>query len=121
MSRLALCLFLALVGLSPKAFAVEVQSGQLVPVGYCQLTSLSSAVLISTCTGGIPTGASIALIVAETQAVRWRDDGTAPTAGVGMPIAVNGSLSYQGDLTKFQVIQQTASATVDIAFYNYSR
>lgn len=119
--RRGLWLAFLLCWLSLPVQASEVESGQLVPLGYCQLTSLSSAVLISTCTGGIPTGAQISVIVPETQAVRYRDDGTAPTATVGMPLTASGSLTYQGDLTKVQLIEQTASAKANIAFYKYLR
>jgi hypothetical protein len=59
----------------------------------------------------------MALIVAETQAVRWRDDGTAPTASVGMPLAVGTSLSYDGDLKAVRFIEQTASAKLNVSYY----
>jgi hypothetical protein len=57
------------------------------------------------------------LVVPETQNVRWRDDGTAPTASVGMPIFVGASLSYDGDLNRIRFIEQTASATLNISYY----
>ncbi len=44
------------------------------PKGYQQITDLSSAVSLT-----VPNGANYAIIEAETQSVRWRDDGTAPT------------------------------------------
>ena len=43
-------------------------------LGYQQITSLSSATGLT-----VPQGATLALIVPETQNVRWRDDGTNPT------------------------------------------
>jgi hypothetical protein len=49
--------------------------------------------------------------------VRWRDDGTAPTASVGMPILANGMLSYDGDLTTIRFIQTAATATINITYY----
>jgi hypothetical protein len=58
-----------------------------------------------------------AIIVAETQAVRWRDDGTAPTASVGMPLPVLTEFLYDGDLTNIRFIQQTASAVLNISYY----
>lgn len=81
-------------------------------LGYQQITSLSAAATLT-----VPAGATIALIVAETQAVRWRDDGTAPTASVGMPLATGVSLSYDGDLRAIRFIQQTASATLNVSYY----
>jgi hypothetical protein len=57
--------------------------------------------------------------VPETQAVRWRDDGTAPSASVGMPIATAVALVYQGDLTTIQFIEQTSGAVLNVSFYRY--
>lgn len=81
-------------------------------LGYQQITSLSASAALT-----VPTGATMALIVADTQGVRWRDDGIAPTASVGMPLAVGVSLSYDGDLKAIRFIQQAASATLNISYY----
>jgi hypothetical protein len=81
-------------------------------LGYQQITSLSSATGLT-----IPQGTTLALIVPETQNVRWRDDGTDPTASVGMPIFVGASLSYDGDLNRIKFIESTAGATLNICYY----
>jgi hypothetical protein len=81
-------------------------------LGYQQITSLSSATGLT-----IPQGTTLALIVPETQNVRWRDDGTNPTASVGMPIFVGASLSYDGDLNRIRFIESTAGATLNICYY----
>ena len=81
-------------------------------LGYQQITSLSSATGLT-----VPQGATLALIVLETQNVRWRDDGTNPTASVGMPIFVGASLSYDGDFNKIKFIEETASAKLNISYY----
>jgi hypothetical protein len=60
---------------------------------------------------------SIAIITAETQAVRWRDDDVDPTASVGMPLAAGVTLQYDGDLTKIRFIEQTASAKLNVSYY----
>lgn len=89
-------------------------------LGYQQITSLSSAAALTvpaTDSNGLTQKPVMALIVAETQAVRWRDDGTAPTASVGMPLAVGVPLQYDGDLTKIRFIEQTASAKINISYY----
>ena len=89
-------------------------------IGYQQITSLSSAqnltvpLLDKT---GLNQKPTFALITPETQAVRWRDDGTAPTATVGMPLAAGVTLQYDGDLKKIQFIEQTASAKLNISYY----
>lgn len=89
----------------------------LIPLGYCQLTSVDTSTLISTCSGGIPAGANTAYIGAEAQAIRYRDDGTAPTTTVGMPLASGAAILYAGTLSKVRVISQTAGAKVNILFY----
>jgi hypothetical protein len=88
-----------------------------VALGYCQLTSLGTAKQVSTCSGGIPLGATLAVISVEGAGIRYRDDGVAPTASVGMPVATGQAFTYQSTLVNLQIIQQSASATVDILFY----
>lgn len=85
-----------------------------VAVGYQQITSLNSAVGLTVPTGG----ADVAIIAADTAAVRWRDDGTAPTASIGMPLSNTGSaLEYSGSLSKIQFIAQTGSPVLNISYY----
>jgi hypothetical protein len=81
-------------------------------LGYQQITSLSSAAQLTP-----PQGATLALIVPESQNVRWRDDGIDPTASVGMPIFVGASLSYDGDFNKIKFIEETASAKLNVSYY----
>lgn len=90
------------------------------PLGYMQLTALSSAKTIVSATGGgaIPAGAAYAVIQAEAQSIRYRDDATAPTAAIGMLLAAGQSIAYSvRDFTKLQMIQVTAGAIVNILFY----
>ena len=91
--------------------------------GYQQITSLSSAqgLTVPAVTpngGGLNAKPSFALIVAEGQAVRWRDDGAAPTASVGMPLAVGVPLQYDGDLNRIKFIEQTGGAKLNISYYS---
>jgi hypothetical protein len=81
-------------------------------LGYQQITSLSAAAGLTP-----PQGATLALIVPETQGIRWRDDGTNPTASVGMPVAAGSYLSYDGDLNRIKFIEQTASAKINVSYY----
>lgn len=112
-----LALALALAPMAALASEVVVP-GPMVPVGYCQLTATGTAALVSTCSGGIPIGASVAYLTVETANLRWRDDGTAPTASVGMLIvAAAAPFLYQGDLTKLQIIAVSGSPVLDVAFY----
>src|SRR5271168_223028 len=47
---------------------------------------ISSGTLASATSLTVPTNATIAQICVETSGVRYRDDGAAPTASVGMPV-----------------------------------
>ena len=49
---------------------------------------------------------------------RWRDDGVAPTASVGMPLAVGVTLQYDGDINQIQFIEQTSGAKLNITYYS---
>ena len=85
---------------------------QLEDKGYQQLTSLGTAQALT-----VPAGARAAIIQAETQGVRWRDDGTNPTASVGMVIAAGSDFFYTGDLAAIRLIEQAASAKVNVSYY----
>jgi hypothetical protein len=107
----------ALSGAASVAQQIATPGLPLVPLGYCQLTSIDAATKISTCSGGIPAGATIAYLIAETQAIRLRDDGVAPTASVGFPIAVASPVLYTATISSVQVISQVAGAKLDVLFY----
>jgi hypothetical protein len=81
-------------------------------LGYQQITSLSASAALT-----VPAGATRAIITSEAQGVRWRDDGVAPTASVGMILPVLVTLSYDGDLNRIQFIQQAASAILNVSYY----
>lgn len=81
--------------------------------GYQQITSLSSAVGLT-----VPSGTRWAKIQAETQNVRWRADGTNPTASVGFPLNKDTPWDcFLPDLTKLKFIEQTASAKLNITYF----
>lgn len=90
-------------------------------LGYQQITSLSSAQGLTVPSVDPATGLNVtptfALITPETQGVRWRDDGTAPTASIGMPLAAGVTLQYDGDLKKIRFIEQSGSAKLNISYY----
>ncbi len=90
-------------------------------LGYCQITALSAAATLPALALAagftIPAQARMALISASTQGVRWRDDGTAPTASIGMPLGAGQQFSYTGDLSAIELIQQTSGAVLDVSFY----
>jgi hypothetical protein len=93
-----------------------------VPLGFCSLSSMSAATALSSCSGGIPTGTTYAVICAYTQGVVWRDDpnrtaptGTPGTGGQG--IAANQCLPYNGTFQNLLFIQQSSGAVLGITFY----
>ncbi len=104
----------AAAGAAPTAAnATPVVNASLTPKGVQQYTSTGTAFALSS----IPAGARIALIQAEAQTIRWRDDGTAPTPTVGMNLPVGPTLEYDGDLTAIRFIAATAGAILNVAFY----
>jgi hypothetical protein len=88
-----------------------------VPLCYCQFSAatLAAATGLASCAGGIPTGANTILMSADTANIRWRDDGTAPTAAIGMSL-VFGQLpvTYNGTLSKLQFI---SGGPLNVTFY----
>lgn len=91
--------------------AEVVHIGSLAKLGYQQITTLSTVQFLS-----VPTGATKALIQAETQSVRWRDDAN-PSASVGMLLAAGATLEYSSDLASIRFIEVTASAKLNISYY----
>lgn len=104
-------LALALLALAAPAAAQQANGLTFAPLGYQQITPTVSTLLT------VPDGATRAVIVAEAQAVRWRDDGTAPTAAVGMPLAVGVTLEYSGTLRAIRFIEQTSAAKLNVSYY----
>lgn len=64
--------------------------GGATPLGYQQI---SAATLATATKLTVPTGAVVAYVSVDTAAVRWRDDGTAPTTAIGMQIIGTATLS----------------------------
>lgn len=86
-----------------------------------QATTSSSASLTS---GGIPPNATMAILNPETNDIRWRDDGGAPTASIGMILpgatgnnTLEGVYLYTGTLSALQFIASSGSPLLNIAFY----
>jgi hypothetical protein len=88
------------------------------PLGYEQITNLSTAVGLGPLTTAIPNDTIMVLIQAETGGVRWRDDGVAPTASVGMILAAGQTFQYTTpDFTQIQFIQMSAGAILNVNYY----
>lgn len=85
------------------------------PLGYAQ-AALTTVQALSALLA-VPAGATYAILTAETNGFRWRDDGTNPTAGVGMPVAAGSTLVYDGDLSAIRVVSQTGTCTLNVAYF----
>jgi hypothetical protein len=92
------------------------QNLKLVPLGYQQIlaTTLAAATPLA-----VPAGAQVAVIRSETANVRWRDDGTAPTSGIGMPLNSTDTVpfEYWGTLSAIQFIAVSGSPILDVSYY----
>ena len=133
-------LFTAVPALAQQAMQVWV------PIGFQVLQGpwvVTPATLTTGTTLTVPSGARWALICAEGQVVRWRDDGVSPTQQVGMPLipvtsdpttsvlgpAQNNCISYSGALTTsstltppttpgaIQFTPVTSGGTLDVTYY----
>lgn len=82
------------------------------PLGHQQITGLNAAKSLT-----VPAGAQRALLCPQTQPVRFRDDGTSPTADIGIYIAANERVWYEGDLSAIKFIETAASAKLDVSYY----
>jgi hypothetical protein len=91
---------------------VDVRDATLEPLGYQQITGLNTVKSLT-----VPAGARIAIVQAEDQPVRWRDDGSNPTASVGVRLVADEELIYAGKLAKLRFIETTASAKLNVAYY----
>lgn len=89
---------------------------RMVPLGYQQMTTaLASAVGLAS----IPAGANVAILQAETHAVRYTDDGkTTPTTTVGMLLnTTDPPYVYMGNLAAMEVIASAGGAILNISYY----
>lgn len=92
-----------------------IADARMTPLGHQQITA---ATLATAQTLTVPTGAVYALIQAVSSTgikVRWRDDGTAPTATVGMQLGSD--MWYVGDLAALKFIREAAGVTLEVSYY----
>lgn len=81
------------------------------------MSSLSSAVPFTT----LPARAKVARVQVRTQAIHYREDGGTPTSTVGHQIQPTGYFYVRGreKLENFRVIQDTASASIYVSYYDH--
>jgi len=66
---------------------------------------------------GMVSTPTVAMIQCQTTAVRWRDDGVAPTSTVGMVLDPGAILMYDGDLTRIRFIQVGGGSVLNVSYY----
>lgn len=91
---------------------IQTTSGTLTPKGYQQITATTTSFTLTP-----PAGSRIAVIQAEAQSIRYRDDGIAPTATVGMLLNVGEAIEYDGNLAAWHGIAATAGAILNVSYY----
>jgi len=84
--------------------------GTIEPAGYVQLTP-------ATAQGISIGGGRVAVIQALDQNIRIRDDGTDPTTTTGRRIHAGETIFYTGNLSSLRIIEEAASAEVNILVY----
>lgn len=85
-----------------------------VSLGYNQISPLTDVEPLH----NIPTDCRIVLLQAETQDIRFRDDGTDPTATGGMLLeAGQQPYEYNGNLQNLRFIAATAGAILNYTYY----
>lgn len=91
-------------------------------LGHFQSAAVDAATTLVSIVGApiAAKGIVLAIVQPQTQAVRWRDDGVAPTAAIGYPLAVGAELRYTGvNIQNLQFISQAAGAILNIVVYSH--
>ena len=108
--------YLVQCGPSGGSPVVYTKPGALAPLGYQQI---SAGTLAASTSLTVPAGATFAVVQVEASTVRWRDDGTAATATVGMILTPGSTLTLSGaaELAAVQFILQSGSPILDVSYY----
>lgn len=85
------------------------------PLAGTEKTTISTTAVALT----VPAGATGAVVYIEDQPVRWRDDGTAPTATLGVLAKADSSVEVKvHSLTTIKFIRQGGTdAAISVAYY----
>lgn len=89
------------------------------PMGYQQIVNpvVATFLTVPANVAGNAPGYVIIQCEGATSAVRWRDDGVAPSSTIGMTLNTGQELDYSGDLTTIQFIGSAGTPTLNISFY----
>jgi len=117
MRRLLAAAAILTASVVPTLASQTIAFSNLQPLGFCQI-AVSTAVTLSSACANYPSNSNAIVVVVETAAVRWRDDGTAPTSSVGMFLDIGSTLTYMGDISKVQFVAVSGSPVIDVSFYS---
>ncbi len=104
----------------------QTASGPMQCVGHVQYLSMANNAAISPWSNAGNNGnaaqnftpqPTVAYISTEAQAIRFMDDGTAPTSNLGVLIPTGVVFKYDGDISKLQIIANSNGANTNINFY----
>jgi hypothetical protein len=65
----------------------------------------------------VPGGATLAEICVEGANIRYRDDGAAASASLGIPAIAGSCFPYSGPLAALSFSSQSGSPTIDVSYY----
>lgn len=92
------------------------------PAGVRQLTVGNSVVGLDDASGGIPNGATRAIVYIADDDIRWTDDGVDPSSTFGLIFGPNSTFSVfelnsAQQIQAFKAIRVTTDAELNIAYY----
>lgn len=80
------------------------------PMGYEQITDVSQV-------ADLKVKGRAALIQAEGDDIRWRDDGEDPDSSTGMLLLDGSDMFYTGNLYALRFIETTGNGILNISYY----
>ncbi|HEX6038902.1 hypothetical protein [Longimicrobium sp.] len=128
---LALAVLLPLLFAAPAHAQVSTCPGMTIPLS--PLPGLSQQITVSTSSIGFTAGnitsanqgnAVLAVVSVQSAAIRYRDDGLAPTSSVGHPVAADTVIVVCGRaaVLGFRAIRSGGSdATLDVSYYRFAQ
>lgn len=89
------------------------------PLGYRQLSVSTSVVDLADATGGVPAGATRAVINVAGNDIRWRDDEGTPSSTVGVLQKADTFIELPSiqSIHGFRAIRASADAVLNIVYY----
>jgi hypothetical protein len=91
---------------------VQTKDASLEPLGYEQITGLGTVKSLT-----VPKKGRTVFLKAETQSIRWRDDGPNPTATVGNLLDAGEEFWYTGKPQKLRFIEAVPGAVLNANHY----